>query len=338
MPRQPTDQLSLFAPSQVAPPARKAQLGAAPPTDDLRAVASVMPPSLRLGTSSWSFPGWNGIVYDREASTQRLARDGLAAYAQHPLLRTVGIDRTFYAPVNAGVFADYAAQVPTDFRFLIKAHEACTLARYPQHPRYGAQRGLRNELFLHAGYAAVEVVGPVIDGLGDKAGPILFQFPPQDIVAMGGPTFPDRLHTFLAALPRGPLYAVEIRSAALLTPEYFGALRDVGACHCLNWHPTMPAIHEQERWLTDEAAPALVIRWMLGHGHAYDEARAAYAPFARLAEPDPTARQQIAQTCLRSATRGKPTFVIINNKAEGSAPLSAFELARAIAAILGETP
>jgi uncharacterized protein YecE (DUF72 family) len=34
-------------------------------------------------------------------TTRRLARTGLRAYAQHPLLRSVGIDRTYYAPIQA---------------------------------------------------------------------------------------------------------------------------------------------------------------------------------------------------------------------------------------------
>lgn len=70
---------------------------------------------MRLGTSSWSFPGWAGIVYDHSVSTATLARRGLAAYARHPLLRTVGVDRTYYGPITAEDFAAYAAAVPDEF-------------------------------------------------------------------------------------------------------------------------------------------------------------------------------------------------------------------------------
>jgi uncharacterized protein YecE (DUF72 family) len=65
------------------------------------ALARHLSPQLYLGTSSWTFPGWQGLVYDRAASASVLARYGLAAYARHPLLRTVGLDRTFYAPIAA---------------------------------------------------------------------------------------------------------------------------------------------------------------------------------------------------------------------------------------------
>ena len=39
-----------------------------------------LPTSVHLGTSSWSFPGWQGIVYGDAYSESALARVGLAAY------------------------------------------------------------------------------------------------------------------------------------------------------------------------------------------------------------------------------------------------------------------
>ena len=70
---------------------------AAPP--ELISLGQALPAKLHLGTSSWSFPGWNGLVYDGEFRATKLARDGLEAYAKHPQMRTVSIDRTFYAPI-----------------------------------------------------------------------------------------------------------------------------------------------------------------------------------------------------------------------------------------------
>ncbi|MEZ6184635.1 MAG: DUF72 domain-containing protein, partial [Planctomycetota bacterium] len=83
-------QLPLFA--GVDPEPRR--LGPASVAPELRALAARLPPTVHLGTSSWSFPGWRGVVYDREANQRELAREGLRAYAQHPLLRAVGVDRT----------------------------------------------------------------------------------------------------------------------------------------------------------------------------------------------------------------------------------------------------
>ena len=81
---------------------------------------------LFLGTSSWSFPGWEGLIYDRATSESNLSRKGLIAYAQHPLLNAVGIDRGFYAPVSRSQFETYASQVSDGFRFLVKAPDLVT--------------------------------------------------------------------------------------------------------------------------------------------------------------------------------------------------------------------
>ena len=98
------EQLSLFAP-----------VGAAEPSARVRALASLLnqglDEGLYLGTSSWSFPGWDGIVYDRKVSQTTLARHGLAAYARHPLFRTVCIDRTYYGPITTEDFARYRSAV-----------------------------------------------------------------------------------------------------------------------------------------------------------------------------------------------------------------------------------
>jgi uncharacterized protein YecE (DUF72 family) len=315
-------QLDLFG-----PPARG--VGAAALGDEVSAVVARMPPDLRLGTSSWSFPGWAGLVYDRAPSPAVLARYGLAAYARHPLLRTVGVDRTYYAPVPAATFAAWAAAVPADFRFLVKAHELVTAARVPIHGRYGTSAGQVNDRFLLASYAADAVVGPSLEGLRDRLGVVLFQFPPQ---ALGEPArFPERLADFLTALPRGPLYAVELRNAELLGPAYARALAAAGACHCINVHPRMPPPAVQARVAPAADASALVVRWMLAPNLGYGEARLRYTPFDRLADPDPTTRAAIGALCLAAHAHGRPTFVIVNNKAEGSAPLSVVRLAEWLA-------
>ena len=90
-----SDQLSLFpigSPSETARRASADEEALVARFDRLREIATRVPPTLRMGTSSWSFPGWRGIVYPGERTSTWLAREGLRYYARHPLLRTVGID------------------------------------------------------------------------------------------------------------------------------------------------------------------------------------------------------------------------------------------------------
>ena len=144
-----------------------------------------LPATIRLGTSSWSFPGWTGIVYaprdGRQETEQRLARGGLAAYARHPLFRTVSLDRTFYAPLPVDDYARYAAAVPGDFRFVVKAPAAVT----DPFLRSGGVVAGENPSFLDAALAATACIGPAVTGLGATLGAIVFQFPPLGRALMG---------------------------------------------------------------------------------------------------------------------------------------------------------
>jgi hypothetical protein len=66
---------------------------------------------------------------------------------------------------------------------------------------------------------------------------------------------------------------------------------------------------------------------MLHAGFGYEAARLRYQPFDRLVDADPASRAAIAAMCLDTARAGRPAYVIANNKAEGSAPLTLFRLA-----------
>jgi uncharacterized protein YecE (DUF72 family) len=324
-------QLTLFETAPAAAPPRGPR--PAPHDAGLAPLAAALPPRLRLGTSSWSFPGWQGLVYEGPVSAGSLARHGLAAYARHPLLRCVGVDRTYYGPVEAQYFRTLAAQVPDDFRFVVKADERCTLLRFGPHPRHGDARGTMNPLFLDSAYAAEKVVAPLVDGLGEKAGVLVFQFPPQDLRPAGGAArFVARLGAFLEALPRGPRYGVEIRNADVFGPDYAATLAAVSASPCIAVHPSMPEPGVQAAVLAAEPPPVFVCRWMLRRDLGYEEAKARFAPFDRLQAEDVRVRTTIARLAASAVRAGRDAYVTVNNKAEGSAPLSIARLAAAIAA------
>ncbi len=294
-----------------------------PAAPELSALRRLVPERIRLGTSSWSFPGWAGIVYDAPHAEQALARDGLAAYARHPLLRAVSIDRTYYAPIDEQAFGAYAAAVPDDFRFIVKADRLLT---DPEAGPAGAVRVLDPE------HAALAVATPAMRGLGSRLGAIVFQFSPRGAGRLGGRVrFAAQLSDFLLALPRGPLYAVELRTPALMTRAYAAALEHAGAAHCYTVHPSMLPLHEQLKRIPAKTNPRLIIRWMLRAGLDYEGAQAQYAPFNRLVEEDTETREAIARASVECAREERDVIVCINNKAEGSAPLSAIKLAETIA-------
>lgn len=306
----------------------------------------LLPRSVHLGTSSWSFPGWQGLVWDREYTETQLARLGLAAYAQHPLLRCVGVDRSFYQPLKTADYARYAQQVPEHFRFVVKAPALVSDATI--RTERGAPANA-NPTFLDPQAALDEFVQPAIEGLGSRAGPLLFQLPPlprEEVRDEAGHALVARIGAMLAALPRNiggiaPIYAVELRNAELLTPRFVKMLREAGARLTIGVHSRMPGAARQSAALRAmDALEAegddwrlkgpLVVRWNLAPGLRYDDAKSRYAPFDRLIDPDIPTRGTLSHLLHVAIKSAQPSFVIANNKAEGSAPLTLIELAKAV--------
>ncbi|ACC69704.1 DUF72 domain-containing protein [Paraburkholderia phymatum] len=335
-----TDAAPFASASQTAQPPpgkrRARDVLAASPSDDLLQLASQLPPQVHLGTSTWSFPGWKGIVYGDDYSNSKLSRDGLAAYGAHPLLRTVSIDRSFYQALTLTDYLRYAQQVPDHFRFIVKAPALVTDATVR------AERGepvSGNPCFLNAQLAIDEFVRPCIDGLRAKAGALVFQFSPLPNAMLAQPAlFVERLTAFLAALPKlegDTCYAVEIRDACLLTPRLIRALKATGVRYCVGIHARMPEPSRQAAalaMLDDEPSGPLIVRWSLHGGFKYEQAKAKYEPFDKLVDEDPDTRTALAELAARYAIAGQPVLIAANNKAEGSAPLTCVKLAEHIAA------
>lgn len=273
-------------------------------------------PTLRMGTSSWTFPGWRGHVWRDAVRKETLTSDGLPAYAQHPLLRTVSIDSTYYRVPVPGKLARYASQVPADFRFVVKTPSVFVNGLQDGRPH---PTGLDPE-------AVRRTFVPRLEELGDRLGAVLLQIPPQAPDAFG-----DRFFHRLASVLSLPLpWVVEVRTPAWFNPNLAAVLEDTGAQPCLSVHPRMPSLRDQWRLLRFQHTEALHIRWNLGWGQDYGTSKASFAPFDRLAAPDLDTRGQLAKAIAWALRRERPVWVVANNKAEGCAPATLEALARAI--------
>jgi uncharacterized protein YecE (DUF72 family) len=302
--------------------------------------APVLPADIRLGTSSWFFPGWRGLVYEGIHPQTALSRKGLAAYAEIPLLRTVSLDRTFYAPISAVEYARYASQVPDDFSFVVKAPALVCDALIRDEEGRGK---VANPHFLDAAIAAREFVVPCLEGLGAKAGPLVFQVSPlpRGLVTEAA-TLIERLATFFATLPRElgkhrPLYALELRNAELLTPRLMHMLAAAEVRYCVGLHDRMPEVERQAvalRALDGDVPGPLVVRWNLHRGVLYQAAKQRYEPFDRLVDEDLETRRILARLAADAFKAKRKVWITANNKAEGSAPLSLLKLAQEIAQAL----
>lgn len=326
------------AAAPMPPPRRIAQVAPAPFRAEHQALALRLSPHIHLGSSSWSYPGWDGLVWEGEYSERSLSRHGLSAYARHPLLRGVGIDRSFYRPLTATEYAAHAAQVPEDFRFVVKCPALVTdaLARDDD-----GRRASANPHFLDPDLAWDAFVQPALEGLGARIGALVFEISPlPPVLKADMPGLLQRLDRLLHALPPLPptapegVLAVEVRDPDWFMPEFARVLKANGARYCLGLHPRLPPIDAQLPLLRALWPGALVGRWTLHRRHGprgYERAEQLYQPYRQMRDPDPDTRQALARVIRATAAAGWPVHVTISNKAEGSAPLSVFALAEAVA-------
>ncbi|MGE0789593.1 MAG: DUF72 domain-containing protein [Sandaracinaceae bacterium] len=297
-----------------------------PPDPTMVALGRGLPAHMRLGTSSWTFEGWKGLLYKRTYPTrERFVRESLREYASSGLFRTVGFDRSYYAPLSEAEWAEQGALVPDDFIVCAKVWDRLTARMFPDHPRYGERRGQVNLHYLDPVRFEEQVLTPFVRGLGGKAGPLIVELPPAPS-ATDPIAFADSLARFLVRAPPHR-YAFELREPQLLTRRYVDVLRDhPHASHVLNLHTRMPPLKDQvaRGALVNDTC---VVRLMIPRGQRYAEMKERYAPFDRIHEVQRSMRDDVEDIVERTGEAGADLFVIVNNKVEGCSVLTAMAIA-----------
>lgn len=293
-----------------------------------------LPEHVRFGTSSWAYEGWQGLVYRRAYPKSRFSKDSLAEYAAYEyrgssLFRTVGLDHTFYRPPSVTQLAQYAAQLPPGFDVCSKAWEEVTVPVYARHARYGAKAGTTNPRFLDAALCEELVLRPSREGLGRCLGPIIFEFQRSGLEPA---PFLTALEKFFSRLPAGPQYAVEVRNPPVLSARYHDLLKAYGVTHVYNHWSTMPPLAAQHAALGRSfTAEFVVVRLLTPLGLSYAEAVKRYTPYNRLVQPLPQMRSEALGLIREAVSEQRPIYVLVNNRAEGSAPLTIQALADGLA-------
>lgn len=326
------DQLSLFSGAAVAE-AEPAPRPVVNPVQNARdaELASLLPPFLHFGTSSWTFPGWAGLVYEAPVTTKDLVASGLKAYAKNPLFSAVGIDRSYYAPLARTELDAYAADVPTGFRALAKAWNEVTTYVFPDHPSVGARAGQRNPSFMSAEIVRDQIL-PAFDGaFAAHTRAIVFEMPPiAEGMLPDGRELCARIESMLQHLPTTFSYAFEPRNRELVTPRYVSTLRAYGAAHVLSYWSGLPPLALQLK--IPSPASFVVLRVMQPPRTRYEQLRAAYAPFDKLVRVDPDMRDDVVRLVRMCAESERELYVLVGNKSEGCAPLTVRALAERVVA------
>lgn len=232
----------------------------------------------------------------------------------------MGNDSSFYRPPSANQLTRYLTQIPEDFEMCFKVWEEITIPTYAKHARYGIRAGQANPNFLNAEAFTRLVLQPFRDArFSPHTGPFLFEFQRH---GMPAEEFYTRLDAFFALLPRDFRYAVEIRNAGLLGPVYQEILSSHGVAHVYNHWSYMPSLAEQHQRMGTFAAPFTVFRLLTPLKMTYEEAKKRAEPYNKIVGELPEMRRDTVRLVQQATGENRTTYVLVNNRAEGNAPLT----------------
>jgi len=159
---------------------------------------------IHIGTSGWHYAHWRGPFYPPNLPAKKF----LEYYAQS--FSSVEINNTFYHLPKKETLAAWRDTAPRGFLFAAKASRFITHMKKLKDP----EKSLAPFL-------------DVVEALGEKLGPILFQLPPRWKFQ------PSRLEEFLKTLPSRRRYAFEFRDPGWLNPAAYELLTKWKAAFCI---------------------------------------------------------------------------------------------------------
>ncbi len=278
-----------------------------------------------IGGSSWKYEGWLDQIYTRSRyltrgrfSKKLFEENCLQEYAS--IFPAVCGDFAFYQFPSETFWAKLFRQTPQTFRWGFKIPEQITVPAWPIHPRYGALAGLTNPTFLDAGLLKQSFLRP-LEPYRQQVGVLIFEFgtfarEPLETVA----DFVKVLDPFLALLPQGWRYAVEIRNADFLKPQFFDCLRAYNVARVYNAWTRMPSIQEQLAIRASHTSELIVARALLKNGRPYEDAVRLFSPYAHVQEVNEHVRAGLREILDMAMVDGRPAFVFVNNRLEGNSP------------------
>ena len=298
--------------------------------DELKqSAANLAAAGVFIGTSSWKYRGWRGMLYDEaryiyrgKVAESRFEKNCLTEYAE--VFKTVCVDAAYYTFPSVKYLEGLASQVPADFQFGFKVTDEITVKKFPNLPRFGHRAGIANEHFLNAEVFERGFLKPC-ESIRPHVGLLMFEFSrfyPSDYEH--GRDFVAALDPFFAQLPTGWPYGIEMRNKHWLQPEYFDCLARHNVTHVFNSWTEMPPVNEQMALPSSRTNPDLVAaRFLLKPGRKYEDAVKSFQPYDKTKEVNEEARKAGAALIQEGKkTAKRKTFIFINNRLEGNALLT----------------
>jgi uncharacterized protein YecE (DUF72 family) len=231
-----------------------------------------------IGTSGWHYDSWRGPFFPREVPK----RAHLAFYAQ--AFQTTELNGVFYRTPSLEAVRGWLEQTPDDFVFAWKASKFIT------HWKRLSGKS-RNSLAL---------METRLKALKHKAGPVLFQLPPQFTADR------ERLAAFLKLLRKRRRYAFEFRHPSWYDDAILELLREHDISLCLSDHHDAPS------------------PWTVTAGHVYVRG---HGPGGRYKGHYPKATlEKWARDIRKWKRQRRDVFVYFDNDQKSAAPKDALRL------------
>ena len=273
---------------------------------------------LRIGTCSWKYDSWRGIVYSNKPDINYLNE-----YSGH--FNTVEIDQWFWSLhginkvtlPNPDVVNSYHISVPNSFKFTIKIPNSISLTHL-----YRTQKSeslIPNPHFLSPDLLAefLKILKPI----RHKLGPLMFQFEYLNKEKMRSQfEFQGLMREFVKKLPEGFEFSYEIRNPNFLNDEYFQFMRDHKIGHVFLQGYYMPSIFEIYKKFKDYIKDFTVIRLHGPDRHGIENRSG--GEWNKILDPKDEELEKLIEMITELLERNIDIYLNVNNHYEGSAPLT----------------
>ena len=274
--------------------------------------------ALRIGTCSWKYDSWRGLVYSEPPKLNHL-EEYVKKY------NTVEIDQWFWSLYTVDrvslprrdVVQAYRGAVPEDFKFTIKIPNSVTLTHF-------YRKNKADPLVDNPYFFSVDLLSEFldyIDPLKNHLGPLMFQFEYLNKMKMASQAeFLERFESFIFQCPKDYAYGVEIRNPNYLNDAYFDFLNRNGLCHVFIQGYYMPSIFNIYEKHASAINGTTVIRLHGSDRKGIEEKSGGV--WNRILEPKDDDLESLNSMIENLITNQVDVWLNVNNHFEGSAPLT----------------
>ncbi len=271
---------------------------------------------IRIGTCSWKYDSWKGIVY-----SNNVGKNYLVEYCKK--YNTVEIDQWFWSLFaedkvslpQSHVVQSYTDSVPEDFKFTIKIPNSLTLTHF-------YRKSKSDPLQPNPYFLSTKLFNKFLESLlpmKSKIGMLMFQFEylnKQKMASQG--EFQNVFSDFVSDNNQSIPLGIEIRNPYYLNKKYIDFLNHHKLSHVFLQGYYMPSIIDTISRNKDEIKNPVVIRLHGPERNAIEKKSG--GDWSKILEPKNEEISKITKIIKELDNKNLDVYVNVNNHYEGSAP------------------